>query len=324
MIQKFGFLLSLSLAFSTAGATGAKIQNIDPQGGVQRDRGGALSPLHENDRLEPQDAVVTDSKSSAEIFYEGGSSQVVAPASRLTILPPEEGAPSAQLEEGTTVIQVPKNSESKKHKFFLRTKTAVMGVRGTLFVVEAGKRGGATTLHTVEGSVEIATDPKILREGRGVRVSQNEMLQARQGSLGPKNSFRPEPFLQQLKSSNPRGAQMIRREMSQRPQGGMSREGGPRSRSDSPKEGRREQGEEKRREKSGPGSGQGNDQDRRHGPGSEGPRRGGGPGAGPGAGGPSGKGNGPGSGGRPGGGGPPPPPSNGGNGPNTQPMNPPH
>ncbi len=253
------------------------IKEILGTGVVQKKVKGTLSVVHANENLSITDQLITDAKATANIVYPDGSEQSVGPNSQIQIQDFEGKVPSTYLEKGTSVIQVPKGTgNSKGHKFYIRTNTAVMGVRGTIFVVDVqSKGGGRTVLHTLEGQVEIAASRKGLISGQGVAVRQNEMIQAGRNNIGMKSAFNPTKYMNQLQAVHPMGMQMIQRGMQERGQkmdrpddrGKNNRKGdseGPRGEPGGPQQGGQQQdGSHQGGEQSPPAGGEKRENDRR-------------------------------------------------------------
>ena len=289
------------------------IKSIAGSEAVQITRNAKPLQLHMNDELKENDKINTDSKTSIEILYDDGAEQAMGNNSELIIQPYENEAPSSHLENGSSVVKVLKSSaNTKNHKFYIRTSTAVMGVRGTVFVVDTkSSSGGQTTLHTIEGTVEMAKSQKELISGAAIPVRQNEMLHIEKNNMGVKAPFNPTNYLSQLQISHPQGLQMIRNEMQNRDPNKKPESGSMKDKKNQPQDNKQQDGDDQKKNSSkkeksenkmndhGPGNGPGNGPGMGNGPGQgsgKGPGMGNGPGKTPGA------GSGPGAGGNPSGG----------------------
>lgn len=110
------------------------------------------------------------------------------------------------LDAGVTHIDVPEaDSKEKKFRFFIKTKSAVMGVRGTEFVIEETE-SGETKLNTLKGEVGMAKDINGFKEEAGkspkwIRVSEGNAGLWKRGESQIKEvrQFNTAQFRKQLK-----------------------------------------------------------------------------------------------------------------------------
>ena len=78
-------------------------------------------------------------------------------------------------------------------KFFIKTNAAVMGVRGTEFVVDHDDKAGSE-VHTLDGTVDVAANEEDLSAGRGRRVEALQQLRADKRGLGQPTKFERAAF----------------------------------------------------------------------------------------------------------------------------------
>ena len=127
------------------------------------------------------------------------------------------------LDVGTTHVSVPK-ADSKKDgfRFFIRTQTATMGVRGTEFVVEHSESGN-TTVNTLDGEVGMAKNLDEFKEEKGKAPRWNKVEGGMQGSWmkGDSNikevrQFNRESFLKHYAEKHPHLARAAERRVERR------------------------------------------------------------------------------------------------------------
>lgn len=189
---KFAFTVSLLIAGTVGSvcAQSARTPMIDTSGAAQLvSFSGQVSVLHDStpwalnvgDYVHPLQTIVTGSNGSATFKVADGSIFEVFPSSKV-VFRANRGNWQDLLELwlGKIRIQiehpggVPNNNK-------VRTPTAVISVRGTIFDVDYDSENEITTVLDEEGSVEVARalrqdDKKILNAGDVIHVSKNESL----------------------------------------------------------------------------------------------------------------------------------------------------
>lgn len=90
-----------------------------------------------------------------------------------------------------------------KHKFMIRSKAAVMGVRGTEFVMGVDPTGFATQIHTLEGVVDVGASESSLVAGQSVAVESGKFIEATEAGLSPVSPFNKEDFLKNVTTDTP-------------------------------------------------------------------------------------------------------------------------
>jgi len=162
---------------------------------------------HAGSPLAVGDTMRTDAVTSARILYPDQSQLLVGKSTEIEIQKPEKGGQWARLGAGSlrAIIAKPKGvGNSKVIRFGVRTRSAVMGVRGTDFVVDQDAQG-PSEVRTLEGSVEAAKDDKSLTQGKGVSLSKDQMLKVDPKAAFPKmpEKFDSAQFLEGWKARQP-------------------------------------------------------------------------------------------------------------------------
>ncbi|MCM0605780.1 MAG: FecR domain-containing protein [Xanthomonadaceae bacterium] len=114
------------------------------------------------------------------------------------------------LDVGVTHVEVPETtSGEKKFKFFIKTKSATMGVRGTEFVVQESE-SGETQINTLKGEVGMAKDLSEFNEEKGKSPKWTKIAAGSAGYWSRGESrikevkeFNRDSFRKQLKEKHP-------------------------------------------------------------------------------------------------------------------------
>ena len=163
-------------------------------------------------QLSPGDRVKTGSRATARILYPDGSKLVIAKSSEVEIEDRKGGAQWNRLLNGTVRGQVKKVKPADDapsapvpglHRFIVRSKGVVMGVRGTNFLFESGADQSAA-IHTFEGTVDVAKSPEALAAGHSTPVQAGQFISAdSQGAIGVPQTFDADAYAKRLKSEQP-------------------------------------------------------------------------------------------------------------------------
>src|SRR5271167_3293958 len=137
---------------------GPLLETLDGAPGIEvHSADGLTRTVQQGEEFEYGDELMTG-LAAVRIAYADGS-QVLLPKGATAKLQKSE----LDLEDGEVRTLVEPAAEGPgttggqpSHKFIIRTPTAVLGVRGTDFVVAS--RGTQTSVHTVDGVVDIAGD----------------------------------------------------------------------------------------------------------------------------------------------------------------------
>ena len=139
------WMLSLALAFGTPAAWAADIGQVKvAKGTVTIDRAGASIPATVGTRLQASDVVRTGSDGSVGITMTDNSLLSAGPDSVLALDRYDfddvtsEGRFDASLRKGTLAVVSGRLAKQSPAAMTVRTPAAVLGVRGTEFVVRVG------------------------------------------------------------------------------------------------------------------------------------------------------------------------------------------
>jgi hypothetical protein len=176
--------------------------------------GGANAQIRrkEGDLVVSGDRLRTGPASSVRVLFADGTVIAVSLDSELLIEDVEKKV--VRLEKGTVWGKVTKPTAAtdapaampspspspRKYRFTLRSTSAVMGVRGTEFLVEDGDE---TVISTLEGTVETARDPESLDAGNVVPVTGLQRVRISRASLGSPTPFRAEEVGEHLSKHHP-------------------------------------------------------------------------------------------------------------------------
>jgi hypothetical protein len=149
--------------------------------------------------------VITTESTSAVIAYPDASQVTIMANSEFIIEDYIQDTQWNRLRKGTmrgivTKISLPAAS---KPKFLVRTKSAVLGVRGTDFVVTTSLANETTQIHTLEGLVDVARNEVSLLSGQGAPLGEGQFLEASPTKgLSAPQLFNKQEFLDSLDSSS--------------------------------------------------------------------------------------------------------------------------
>lgn len=141
--------------------------------------------------------IKTHEKNSAILQYPDGSRITILKNSDFTVEGEIDGIRWNKLKEGTVrgIIVKPKMITSSKHRFMIRTKSAVLGVRGTDFVMSMELASKSVEVHTLEGTVEVANNEASLLTGKGTAVTEGQFIKSGQRGLSPPQVFNKSEFM---------------------------------------------------------------------------------------------------------------------------------
>lgn len=162
MLRFFVLIVFLFISSSYADET-AKVLLV--RGTVTKLLPGTLhaSTVKRGDLLTEDTSVVTGEKSFVRLRFSDNSTMNVAPKSKIVIDKlPEKKANMVNLLTGMLKAEVKKKTKKKtKTKLIVKTRSAVMGVRGTKFQAMYNSQNKATSLVTVEGQVAMVDEREI-------------------------------------------------------------------------------------------------------------------------------------------------------------------
>ncbi len=116
------------------------------RGDVQVERAGARTPLQVGDRLDADDVVVTGDDGGAGLTFIDNTRVSIGPNARLEIAryafrpgdPGAETALEAKMDRGIATFVSGRITERRPGAMQVRTPAALLGVRGTTFIVSTG------------------------------------------------------------------------------------------------------------------------------------------------------------------------------------------
>ena len=199
--------LIYSLLPALAVADGAVLESVDGDRTVVVYTAGRPRMAQAGDKIQNWDVVQTSKLSAAKLRYPDHSLVVVGRDTKFEVLPNSNGTQYNQLDWGQVRAQVEKTKgapQSERPRFTIRTKTATMGVRGTDFVAGFDAGTGQSSLHTIEGTVDIARSESQVMSWQGVPVSAGQQVNLGDGLAPPAvGQFSPATYEQEVKASHP-------------------------------------------------------------------------------------------------------------------------
>lgn len=185
-----------------------KIGSIDGAKDVTVESAAGKRQAEKGEVLAPGDQVVTDKKTTISILSPEGSVLVVGRESKVEVQSSKEAPQAIAVHEGTIRGIVGKLSKLKTQKNYklrmlIRTKSAVMGVRGTDFVISTDATAATTDLHTLEGTVEVAKTEPVLLEKGGTMVEGGSAIQATPEKISAPEVFDQAKYSAELAKTQP-------------------------------------------------------------------------------------------------------------------------
>lgn len=125
--------------------------------------------------LEVGEIIETDKTTSALLTYPDGSRAMLGPGTRFEVKAKIDGVENNELTQGSVRGIIRKNEKKgSRHHYIFRNRAAVMGVRGTDFVMSFD--GANSDTRVLEGLVEVAGDETTLGKGIGAPVAAGQSL----------------------------------------------------------------------------------------------------------------------------------------------------
>ena len=209
------FLLGFILGSSgTARGEGAQFRPViisfGGTGPVHIVNGADARDAEVGQALEYGSVIKTTGGNTVTVQYPDGSLLAVDADTEVQIQERTGGVQGNQLNFGQVRGSVMKlktgEAVPQKPKFLIRTKAAVLGVRGTEFVMGVDPTGYATQVHTLEGVVDVAADESGLMAGKGVPVEPGKFVEATEkGGVTQPQEFVREEFAKSLKPATAGG-----------------------------------------------------------------------------------------------------------------------
>ncbi|MBL7716399.1 MAG: FecR domain-containing protein [Bdellovibrionales bacterium] len=138
------------------------------------------------------DRVKTGNKTSAKIKYPDGSRLLVGRGTEVEVQENKDDVQYNKVYSGYVRGLIRKTGKPESEtppRFIIRSRTVVMGVRGTDFTMNQAAVASNAEIHTLEGVVEVAKSDEELMSGKGFRVEKDQMISADQAKIEP-----PKPF----------------------------------------------------------------------------------------------------------------------------------
>ncbi|MSQ83532.1 MAG: hypothetical protein EXR77_11695 [Myxococcales bacterium] len=181
---------------SAATAAPAVLESVSGDG-VKLTRAGKVLAVDEGDELQQGDRLSVGSRGAVRLLFGDGTHLTLSARCEVELAKPLAGAAGVVVLKGNVAALVAKPPQPLAVKagavgdlrFFIKTNAAVMGVRGTEFVVEHHQASGHTDVHTLEGTVDVAQTDDDLGRGRGSRLGALERLRADKGGIGKPAQF---------------------------------------------------------------------------------------------------------------------------------------
>lgn len=162
MIKLLQFLIILNISFSILAKNTAKIVFIKGEATQLKPGDKHAIELKKGDYLIEDTSIHTKKKCVVKIKYYDNSMLTIGPNSLIRLAKIEKGkANLVGLLKGMVRGQVQKSGNANgKHKFYLKTKTASIGIRGTEFNLSHNTENDVTGLLTFKGKVSIKRKSK--------------------------------------------------------------------------------------------------------------------------------------------------------------------
>lgn len=172
-------LLSILFLSSTLSYAGQKAQVLIMRGSVTKLPPGAQKamPVKRGEWLLEDTSIVTGDKSFVKLKFEDRSTMNLGPRSKVVIDEmPSKKANVVNLLTGMIKAEVKKKSQKEtKNKMLIKTRSAVMGVRGTKFQSIYNPVNKRTALVTIEGKVAMANKKELTDSSQLVKEDAVEL-----------------------------------------------------------------------------------------------------------------------------------------------------
>ncbi|MEO5968716.1 MAG: FecR family protein [Bdellovibrionia bacterium] len=211
----FGFIGFLQIALYLGGLQAAaktlpmevpvaQVVSIEGAQSLEVQKANVGRQVQAGSPLENGDKITTPGQTAVVIKYADGSTLTVGPDSEFQIEDHIDGTQWNRLKSGMVrgLITKPPIPISKA-KFLIRTRAAVLGVRGTDFVMALDSLTNTAQVHTLEGSVEVALNEEALLRGNGTIVGDGKFIDAGSGKLEVPESFNKKEFLKSFEAGMP-------------------------------------------------------------------------------------------------------------------------
>jgi hypothetical protein len=161
------------------------------------------------EQIQIGDTLATGSDLAIRISYNSGSEILVGLNSQITIQD-DNTTPVIELQNGeirSMIAKAPQQNPNIPHSFLIRTRSAMIGVRGTDFTVLQGPDD--SEIHTLSGLVDVGNDREALRTGNSESISPGYFTHVRPGQRAEKSKkFVIAQFLNEFHKRHPRLAKL--------------------------------------------------------------------------------------------------------------------
>jgi hypothetical protein len=165
--------------------------------------GGQSSELAEGQELAAGAQIATGDKSSVRLVYPDESQVQLGKKSSATFESREGKPPAVSVESGDVRAVITHAAPAKPQlKFLIKTKSVVMGVRGTDFTVHA--EGDAASVHLLSGELALGKPGEEDGLGSsGTVLKQGQLIEAKAGALGAPQAFQRAQYFKELSRAQP-------------------------------------------------------------------------------------------------------------------------
>jgi hypothetical protein len=140
------------------------------------ERGDTTLPVALMEQIQKDDAIRTDAKSKVQITFADRTIVTIGQNSNFIVneyLNDDTGNSKFEgsLTKGFMRTMSGKIGKLAPQRFKIKTKTATIGIRGTIFIVKTNDDGSITNVQTLQGQTTLTTDT-----GQTYNISQNQQL----------------------------------------------------------------------------------------------------------------------------------------------------
>ncbi len=170
---------------------------------VVKSANGTSKPAARGLEIQVGDHIKTGPSASAKIRYPDGSKLLVGRGTEVEIQENNGETQFNKVYSGYVrglIRKAGQPDKTKPPRFIIRSRTVVMGVRGTDFILDQQKN---LEIHTLDGTVEVAPTENALMSGKGVSVPRGQMIDAEGSKIHDPIPFDRELLEQALAQSQP-------------------------------------------------------------------------------------------------------------------------
>ncbi len=164
--------------------------------------------VHVGEALDFGESLETGSEVSSKILFYEGSQVLMGKGTEIVIERPgsefteSPTVPAIEVKKGETRILVEGEPQKKSvYRFLTRTKSAVLGVRGTDYIVSVSN--DQATVHTVSGVVDVAADYSGLKSHKVTEIQSGHVVWAHAGRPFAAKPFETGTFLREFHLRHP-------------------------------------------------------------------------------------------------------------------------